>query len=139
MLRYFLFACCVLPLAADTGSLTSAQGICPLKHTDVQATISGPLARVTVTQEFENPFREKIEAVYSFPLPADAAVDDMTILIGDRTIRGVIKSRDEARKIFEEARRTGRVAGLLDQERPNVFTQAVTNLLPGAKLRVRIS
>src|ERR1044071_5457673 len=52
---------------------------CPLKHTDVKAEISGFLARVVVTQEFENPFKDKIEAVYTFPLPPNAAVDDMTM------------------------------------------------------------
>ena len=126
-------------LAAETGTLTTPKGICPLKHTEVKAKISGPLARVTVTQEFENPFQEKIEAVYTFPLPADSAVDDMTMLVGDRTIRGLIKPRDEARKIYEEARRNGRIAGLLDQERPNIFTQAVANIMPGAKVKIEIS
>src|SRR6185369_3067705 len=43
------------------------KAVCPLKHTDVKAQISGFLSRVTVTQEFENPFKEKIEAVYTFP------------------------------------------------------------------------
>jgi len=105
----------------------------------VQARIAGPLARVTVTQEFHNPFAEKIEAVYTFPLPPDAAVDDMTMRIGDRTIRGLIKPRDEARKIYEEARRSGRIAGLLDQERTNIFTQAVANILPGADVKIQIS
>jgi len=61
---------------------------CPLKHTDVKAEISGFLSRVIVTQEFQNPFTEKIEAVYAFPLPQNAAVDDMTMLVGDRTVRG---------------------------------------------------
>ena len=126
-------------LAAETGTLTTPKGICPLKHTEVKAKISGPLARVTVTQEFENPFREKIEAVYTFPLPADSAVDDMTMLVGGRTIRGLIKPRDEARRIYEEARRTGRIAGMLDQERPNIFTQAVANILPGAQVKIEIS
>ena len=120
------------------GSLTTPKGICPLRHTDVQVRIAGPLARVTVTQEFHNPFAEKIEAVYTFPLPPDSAVDDMTMHVGDRTIRGLIKPRDEARKIYEEARRTGRIAGLLDQERPNIFTQAVANILPGATVQIQI-
>jgi Ca-activated chloride channel family protein len=121
------------------GSLATPKGICPLKHTEVKARISGPLARVTVTQEFENPFQEKIEAVYTFPLPPDSAVDDMTMLVGDRTIRGLIKPRDEARQIYENARRAGHIAGLLDQERPNIFTQAVANILPGAKVKIQIS
>src|SRR5438105_1600196 len=59
---------------------------CPLKHTDVRANISGSLARVTVTQQFENPLDEKIEAIYLFPLPQTAAVDRMTMRIGYRTI-----------------------------------------------------
>lgn len=53
-------------------------GPCPLKHTGVQADISGFISRVTVTQEFENPYPEKIAAVYTFPLPQNAAVDSMT-------------------------------------------------------------
>src|SRR5947209_1030610 len=62
------------------------RGLCPLKHTDVKAEISGFLSRVRVTQEFENPFKEKIEAVYTFPLPQNAAVDDMTMQVGDRSV-----------------------------------------------------
>ena len=56
------------------------KALCPLKHTEVKAQISGFISRVVVTQEFENPFKEKIEAVYTFPLPQNAAVDDMTML-----------------------------------------------------------
>ena len=50
----------------------------PLKHTDVSIQVSGPLARAQVIQQFENPYSDKIEAVYTFPLPQHAAVDDMT-------------------------------------------------------------
>jgi Ca-activated chloride channel family protein len=113
--------------------------VCPLKHTDVKANITGFLARVTVTQEFENPFPEKIEAVYTFPLPNKAAVDDMTMHVAGRTVRGTIKEREEARKIYEDARNRGHVASLLDQERPNIFTQAVTNIPPGEKVKIVIS
>ncbi|MGH9600861.1 MAG: VIT domain-containing protein [Terriglobales bacterium] len=114
-------------------------GICPLKQTDVKAEISGFLARVNVTQEFWNPSREKIEAVYVFPLPQNAAVDDMTLQVGDRTVKGLIKRREEARNIYETARRGGQVAALLDQERPNIFTQSVANILPGERVLVTIS
>ena len=113
-------------------------GFCPLVHTDVKADISGPLARVTVEQEFQNPFRQKIEAVYTFPLASDAAVDDMTMHIGDRIVRGKIKPKEEARAIYESARQAGHLAGLLDQERPNIFTQAVANILPGESVKIVI-
>ncbi|MBO0859001.1 MAG: TonB family protein [Chloracidobacterium sp.] len=112
---------------------------CPLKHTDVKAEISGQLARVTLTQEFHNPFDEKIEAVYVFPLPQSAAVDDMTMIIGDRVIKGKINRREEAQAIYEAAREAGQTAGLLDQERPNIFTQSVANIAPGAEVKITIS
>jgi Ca-activated chloride channel family protein len=115
------------------------RGLCPLKHTDVKAEISGFLSRVRVTQEFENPFKEKIEAVYTFPLPQAAAVDDMTMMVGGRTVRGRILRREEAQAVYEAARSNGQVAGLLDQERPNIFTQSIANIMPGEKVTVTIS
>jgi len=117
----------------------SVQGTCPLRHTEVRAAISGFLTRVTVTQAFENAAAQQIEAVYAFPLPEDAAVDDMTIQVGSRTVRGVIRKREDARAIYEHAKQTGHVAALLDQERPNVFTQSVANILPGEQVTVTIS
>jgi Ca-activated chloride channel family protein len=116
-----------------------AKAVCPLKHTDVKAQISGFLSRVTVTQQFENPFKEKIEAVYTFPLPQNAAVDDMTMLVGDRTVRGKILRREEAQAVYEAARNNGQTASLLEQERPNIFTQSVANILPGEQVKITIS
>jgi len=110
----------------------------PLTHTDVQARISGNLARVEVTQSFENPYREALEAIYTFPLPDEAAVDEMEVRIGERVIRGSIKKRAEARRIYEEAKQQGRTAGLLEQERDNVFTQALANIQPGERIEVVI-
>ena len=121
------------------GASGRARGLCPLKHTDVRASVSGFLARVTVTQEFENPFDEKIEAVYTFPLPQAAAVDDMTMQVGGRTVKGKIMRREEAGRVYRAARDAGQVASLLDQERPNVFTQSVANVMPGERVTVRIS
>ena len=128
-----------------SGALTVVDGkgnpkaTCPLKHTDVKAEISGFISRVVVTQRFENPFKEKIEAVYTFPLPQNAAVDDMTMLIGERTIRGKILRREEARQVYEAAKSNGQVASLLDQERPNIFTQSVANIMPGEQIKITIS
>jgi len=116
----------------------SPVGLCPLKHTDVNASISGFIARTEVTQQFHNPFDTKIEAVYTFPLPEDAAVDDMLMRVGDRQIRADIKEREEARQVYEQAKAAGHVASLLDQERPNIFTQSVANIMPGEEVDVTI-
>jgi Ca-activated chloride channel family protein len=112
---------------------------CPLRHTDVQADVAGFIARVTVTQTFYNPSSEKIEAVYVFPLPHEAAVDDMTMELGDRRIVGIIKRRAEARRIYEAALAAGQTAALLEQERPNIFTQSVGNIDPGEVVNIKIS
>lgn len=114
-------------------------GLCPLKHTDVKADIAGYVVRVTMTQEFVNPLQEPIEAIYTFPLPADAAVDVMTMKIGDRVIRGQIMRREEAREVYEAAKSSGQAAALLDQERPNIFTQSVANIMPGETVLMTIS
>lgn len=107
-----------------------------LKRTEVDAQVSGMVASVLVTQEFENPFTERAEAIYVFPLPDNAAVDQLTLMVGQRVIKGVVKQREEARRDYERAKSQGRRAALLDQERPNIFTQSVANLLPGETIRV---
>ena len=143
---YFLFKPVTVEAAGATpGSLEiigkngSVTGTCPLRHTEVRGAIDGFLARVTVTQAFENSASQKIEAIYTFPLPDNAAVDDMTLHVGDRTVRGIIQNREQARAVYEHAKQTGHVAALLDQERPNIFTQAVANIMPGEQVSVTIS
>jgi Ca-activated chloride channel family protein len=110
----------------------------PLKHTEVQAKIAGNLSRVEVIQSFENPFTQPLEAIYVFPLPDEAAVDDMEIKIGEKIIKGSIKKREEAQQIYQQAKKQGRTAGLLEQERDNIFTQSLANILPGEQIDVTI-
>ena len=117
---------------------TAREQVFPLKQTEVKAKIAGNISRVEVVQKFENPFPESLEAVYVFPLPDEAAVDDMEIKIGDRTIKADIKRRDQAVEIYQRARQEGRTAGLLEQERDNIFTQSLANVKPGEKIEVRI-
>jgi len=111
----------------------------PLKHTAVRARIHAYVASVQVEQQYHNPYSEKIEVVYVFPLPQDAAVSEFVMKIGDRTIRGIIREREEAEQIYEEARSHGYVASLLTQERPNVFTQKVANIEPGRDIDVELT
>ncbi len=123
-----------LEAAADEG----ASRPFVLEHTDVVAEVTGFVSAVTVTQRFKNPFEKPVEAVYVFPLPENAAVDEMTLTAGTRVIRATIQKREEARRQYEEAKSQGRRAALLDQERPNIFTQSVANLLPGESVEVSL-
>jgi len=110
----------------------------PLQHTAVDTIVTGTIAETTVTQLFVNPFDEPIEAVYLFPLPHDAAVDDYWFHVGKRHIHGVMKERQQAQAMYEEARREGKAAALLAQERPNVFQQSVANIAPGETILVEM-
>ncbi len=110
----------------------------PLKHTDVRAAITGYVGTVDVTQQFENPFDRKIEAVYMFPLPEKAAVSEFVMTIGERRIRGILREKEEAEAIYREARAQGYQASLLTQHRPNIFEQKVANIEPGKRIDVNI-
>src|SRR5262249_8134242 len=79
-----------------------------------------------------------IEAVYVFPLPHDAAVYDLEIRIGNRVIRSVIKEREEAKRTYEAAKSEGKRAALVEEERPNIFTASVANIMPGDHIDVRL-
>ncbi|MEO2013417.1 MAG: VIT domain-containing protein [Fuerstiella sp.] len=110
----------------------------PLKHTAVEGNIDGYIATVDVTQQFHNPYDSKIEAVYVFPLPQSAAVNEFVMTVGDRKIRGIIREREKAEQIYAAAKSQGHVAALMTQERPNIFTQKVANIEPGKKIDIRI-
>jgi Ca-activated chloride channel family protein len=110
----------------------------PLKRTSVTGNIDGYIASVDVTQQFHNPYSSKIEAVYVFPLPENAAVNEFVMTVGERKIRGIIREREQAEKIYNEARSQGHVASLLTEERPNIFTQKVANIEPGKQIDINI-
>ncbi len=125
------------------GALEAASGDGPsrpftLVHTRVDIAITGFMQGVTVTQVFQNPFSSPVEAVYVFPLPDDSAVHAMELHAGARIIKAEIQKREVARALYEVAKQEGRRAALLDQERPNVFTQSIANLLPGETVEVTL-
>ena len=101
-------------------------------------TVSGPTARTIVTQRFENPADGFVEGVYVFPLPENSAVDTLKIIAGNRVIVGEVKERQEAKVIYEEAKASGQAAALLEQERPNLFTNSVANIGPHETVIVQI-
>ena len=110
----------------------------PLVHTDATVDIRGLVAATTVTQQYVNSTSTPIEAIYSFPLPHDAAVYDMEIRIGNRIIRSEIHEREEAKRIYDAAKSEGKRAALVEQERPNIFTASVANLMPNDHIEVRL-
>jgi Ca-activated chloride channel family protein len=108
----------------------------PLLAAEIDYRITGVLARARVTQHFLNPHDGWREGIYVFPLPETAAVDSLTMRIGDKVIEGQIKRREQAGREYRQAADSGQRAALLDQERPNIFTASVANIAPGASIAI---
>ncbi|GAA5213265.1 marine proteobacterial sortase target protein [Corallincola platygyrae] len=117
------------------GVLTEAMMLDSRLHLD----INGMVVRGTLTQTFSNQTDDWLDGVYLLPLPDDAAVNRLRMVIGERIIEGEIKEKKEAKKIFEQAKKSGKRATLLTQRRPNMFTNEVANLPPGEKIVVEVT
>jgi len=130
------------PAAMQTGSLLMRMSegyvTATLLNTDVNIVVNGLVARVSVMQEFENSGQEWVEGVYVFPLPDEAAVDQMRLYIGDRFIEGEIREKEQARKEYEQAKSEGKKTSLVEQQRANLFTTSVANIGPGEKVIIEI-
>jgi Ca-activated chloride channel family protein len=111
----------------------------PLKETSADVNIAGVIAAVKVHQVFENRGGKPIEAVYVFPASTRAAVHAMRMKIGARTVEAKIQRKQEARQQYEQAKAEGRRASLLEQERPNVFTTSVANIMPSDRIEVELN
>ena len=110
----------------------------PTVDTDIEIDIKGMVASTTVDQMFTNHSNKPIEAVYVFPLPPNSAVNNMSMIIGDRIIQGLMKEKAAAKKTYEKAKKEGKRTTLTEQQRPNIFTNKVANVMPGDTIIVRL-
>ena len=110
----------------------------PLKSTSAEVNISGVIAEVRVKQTYCNEGTSVLEAIYVFPASTRAAVHYMQMIIGERKITAKIEEKQKARQEYEEAKEEGKTATLLEQDRPNVFTMNVANILPGDTIEVEM-
>ncbi len=113
-------------------------GILALRRTEVRANVLGPVAEVEVIQYYHNPATFPITVGYTFPLPGDAALRGLEVVIDDRRLRGEVRELDEARRMFEDAQQAGHGAVLVEERRSNVFRARLANVLPGQEIAVRL-
>ena len=107
-------------------------------HSRAAVAVRGLLAEVELKQAFKNASAVWQEAIYVFPLPSGAAVNGLEIRVGERRIVGKVRERQQAERIYREARAAGKRAALLEQQRPNLFTNRVANIAPGEKIQVTV-
>lgn len=110
----------------------------PLKETNVSVNINGIFAETFVTQTYSNEGQDPINASYVFPASSRVTIHGMKMEIGDEIITAKIKEKEEARHDYEQAKSEGKSASLLEQQRPNVFTMDVANVMPGDIIRIEL-
>lgn len=121
------------------GALQTERGNLPLERIDVHATITGLVGRTVLTQDFHNPHDVPLEATYIFPLPDRAAVTGLRMTADDRTVDAELQERAEARATYDAALAAGQRASIAEEERPDVFTLRVGNIVPGERVTVRLT
>src|SRR5690349_23368989 len=120
------------------GNLRTDRGNLPLDRLDVHARISGLVARTVVVTEFVNVHDVALEATYIFPLPDRAAVTGMTMTADGHTVEAELQERGTAREAYDQAIAQGKRASIAEEERPDVFTMRVGNLVPGERVVVAL-
>lgn len=113
--------------------------VLPLKNTTVNIDVTAGIARTRVVQRFQNDIDQPLEAIYLFPLPTEAAIDSFEIRLKDRIIKSTVKEKEAAKAAYEQAKSAGKKAALIEQERPNLFTTSVANILPGEIVDISFS
>jgi Ca-activated chloride channel homolog len=124
---------------AGLGTLQTARGNLPLERLEVRGRITGLAGAVRLVQGFTNPYDQPLEATYIFPMPDRFAVTGMTMTAADRTIEAVLQERAAARAEYDKAVAEGKRAAIAEEERPDVFTMRVGNILPGERVTVELS
>ncbi|HZS37503.1 MAG TPA: VIT domain-containing protein [Polyangia bacterium] len=123
---------------SNAGLFTTEGGAIPLRGVEVTGEVLGAHARVRVRQRYQSAEPKPVEAIYTFPLPSDATLIGFAMICGGRRMEGVVKEREQAFKEYDDAVWAGHGAALLEQERPNVFTASVGNLLPGEETLIEL-
>lgn len=132
----------VTPAQVQSGTLLlkmqSGYRVATRINSEIALEVSGMTVRATLRQQFRNDGAEWVEGVYVFPLPETAAVDRMKMRIGERLIEGEVQEKEKARANYEAAKREGKRASLVDQQRANLFTTRIANVGPGETVDVEI-
>ena len=106
--------------------------------THVEVEVTGAVARTRIVQAFRNTGKSWAAATYLYPLPEDGAVDSLKMVIGNRIVVGEIRRREDAVRIYEEAKAKGQKAALVEEQRPNMFVNRVANVAPGETILIEI-
>lgn len=109
----------------------------PLEGVNIQGTLRGFAAEITVEQHYRNTRKKNIEAVYTFPLPMGAVLLDVELEIGERRLRGQVVEKKAAEERYEDAITSGDTALMIEVTGPGLYTLNFGNLLAGETAVIR--
>jgi len=118
---------------------TNKYELIPRIENNINVQINGMIANTQMEQLFINDSSEPIEVTYIFPLNHNAAVNDMYFIVNDRIIESKIKEKSQAKKEYIEAKKNGKRAAIVNQQRPNIFEQSMANIMPNDSIKVIIN
>jgi mannose-6-phosphate isomerase-like protein (cupin superfamily) len=127
-------------VARAAGSKVERQSL-RLTEQTVNVTISGRIARTEIEQAFHNDSGQTLEGIYQFPLPSDASISDLQLLVGDTWMRGEMLEKQRAREIFRQIvdATVPRDPALLQWEQGGVFKLNIFPIPGKGERRIKIA
>jgi len=111
----------------------------PIKSIKIDTTISSQVATTHVEQIFRNDTGATLEGTYLFPIPESASIAEFAIWDGDRRLVGEVRTREEARRIYDEIVRRQRDPGLLEYAGKDLFQASIFPILPHSEKKLEIT
>ena len=111
----------------------------PIKSIKIDTRISSQVATTHVEQVFRNDTGATLEGTYLFPIPESASIAEFAIWDGDRRLVGEVRTREEARRIYDEIVRRQRDPGLLEYAGKDLFQASIFPILPHSDKKLEIT
>ena len=110
----------------------------PVKSIKIDIRITSQVATTHVEQVFRNDTNATLEGIYFFPIPEQASITEFAIWEGDRRLVGEVRSREEARRIYDEIVRRQRDPGLLEYAGKNLFQASIFPIPPHSDKKLEL-
>ena len=111
----------------------------PIKSIKIDTKISSQVATTHVEQVFRNDTNFTLEGTYLFPIPETASIAEFAIWDGDRRLVGEVRTREEARRIYDEIVRRQRDPGLLEYAGKDLFQASIFPIPPHSDKKLEIT
>jgi Ca-activated chloride channel homolog len=113
--------------------------VLPLKAVDVSFDVCGDLAEVYLDQVFHQTASRPLDVLYTFPLPAEAAIFRCELIVNDRVIQARVEEQARAKEIAKTMKEAGHRTSLVEMERDNLFSLSLGNVQPDDLIVVRFA